>query len=56
VSLNPIRHILINVKTEPFFLVREHPNHDSLPLTRSIVRQYCELESLPNFYDGLHRL
>jgi hypothetical protein len=47
---------LINVKTEPFFSVREHPNHDSLTLTRSIVRQYCELESLPNFYDRLHRL
>ena len=45
-SLNPIRHILINVKTEPFFSVREHPNHDSLTLTRSIVLQYCELESL----------
>ena len=55
-SLNPIRHILFNVKTEPFFSVREHLNYDSLPLTRSIVRQYCELESLSNFYDRLHRL
>jgi hypothetical protein len=27
-----------------------------MPLTRSIVRQYCELESLPNFYYRLHRL
>src|SRR5215472_9821488 len=55
-SLNPIRHILVDVKTEPFFSVREHLNYDSLTLTRSIVRQDCELKSLSNFYDRLHRL
>ena len=47
VSLHPICKIEVHLRAECFLAIREYASYYRLPLWRTVVGQYIELETLP---------
>src|SRR5215469_4866637 len=54
VSLHPICKIEVHLRPESFLSVGVHASYYRLPLWRSVVGQYIELETLPYLNFRLH--
>src|SRR5215831_13977226 len=54
VSLHPICKIEFHLRPESFLSIREYASYYRLPLWRTVVGQYIELETLPDLNFGLH--
>src|SRR6201988_2046938 len=53
-SLHPICKIEVHLRPECFLAIREYASYYCLPLWRTVVRQYIELETLPYLNFRLH--
>src|ERR1700747_144258 len=54
VSLHPICKIEVHLRPECFLAIREYASYYRLPLWRTVVGQYIELETLPYLNFRLH--